>query len=63
MKLKYNIPCRFHPRCSDIATAIYYVPQGCICWDDPVQALCNQHAYKAETDGPFKLIDKIDYIK
>ena len=28
------------------------LPQGCICWSDPVQALCDQHAETAESTGP-----------
>ena len=50
------IPCRFFPACSDPAEAIWYVPKGCICWADPIQALCGQHAYKAESEGPMRRI-------
>lgn len=50
---KDKIKCRFG--CSD-PVGIYYVPEGCICWRDPVQALCPQHFYKAESEGPVTLI-------
>lgn len=48
-----QIRCRFG--CDD-PVGIYHVPEGCICWRDPVQALCAQHFYKAESDGPVTLI-------
>jgi hypothetical protein len=33
---------------------------GCVCYpDDLVQALCAQHAYKAEPLGPMKLIKEL----
>lgn len=44
-----KIKCRFgcnHP------IGLFHVPQGCICWTDPVQALCPQHFITAESNGP-----------
>jgi hypothetical protein len=48
-----EIKCRFgcyHP------VGIYHVPEGCICWKDPIQALCAQHLITAESEGPITLI-------
>jgi hypothetical protein len=48
-----GIPCRFAERgCKSPAIGLYYIPLGCLCWPDPVQALCAQHAEKVESDGP-----------
>src|SRR6185436_1375978 len=44
-----SVPCKFG--CKDDACGVFYAPAGCICWDDPVQALCAQHALKAEQNG------------
>lgn len=49
-----DAPCRFG--CKDPAAGIYYVPNGCICWPDPVQALCAQHIETAESVGPLYCI-------
>jgi len=45
--------CRFG--CDGII-GIFYVPKGCICWNDPVQALCAHHALKAESAGDIILL-------
>lgn len=47
-----EIPCRFaEVGCQSPATAIYHVPKGCVCWPDPVQALCDQHQVTIESEG------------
>jgi hypothetical protein len=38
--------CRF-PTCPSAPVGIVHAPHGCFCWDDPVQALCAQHAVTA----------------
>lgn len=43
-----GMKCRFG--CDEVF-GIYYVPEGCVCWSDPVQALCAQHAYKIASAG------------
>jgi hypothetical protein len=45
-----GLKCRFG--CDDPVTGIYHVPEGCWCWSDQLQALCDQHAIKAESTGP-----------
>lgn len=35
------------PQHVDAPTGIYYFPEGCVCFDDKYQLLCDQHAYKA----------------
>ena len=49
--------CRFAELgCRSPPTGLYYFPGGCICFKDPVQALCDQHAYKATPiDGMSKI--------
>jgi hypothetical protein len=32
--------------CSSPVVGIYHAPNGCLCFPDPVQALCGQHAIK-----------------
>ena len=54
MNDKLDIPCRFG--CRSPAVGIYYMPRGCICWPDPIQALCMQHFVTAESVGPVTLI-------
>lgn len=44
-----KLACRFS--CDDPVVGIYYIPEGCWCWPDPVQALCAQHAIKVESTG------------
>jgi dCTP deaminase len=51
---KVDVPCRFG--CRAPAVGIFYVPEGCICWPDPVQALCAQHVVTAESIGPVREI-------
>jgi hypothetical protein len=41
-----KLKCRFG--CDAAVVGIYHAPQGCVCWPDPVQALCAQHAIKAD---------------
>lgn len=49
-----QVRCRFG--CADGPVGIFHVPAGCICWDDPVQALCQQHLTTAESEGPVILL-------
>jgi hypothetical protein len=50
-----QLRCRFG---CDAPVGIFHVPAGCLCWPDPVQALCAQHAVTAESAGPITcLID------
>lgn len=44
-----ELRCRFG---CEGPVGIYHVPRGCVCWDDPVQALCPQHVVTAESAGP-----------
>lgn len=44
------IPCRHG--CQSPAVEIVYVPEGCLCFEDPVQALCEQHLVTLESTGP-----------
>ena len=46
------VRCRFHPRCLSPVVGLYAMPHGCVCWSDPVQALCAQHIISAESAGP-----------
>lgn len=48
------IECRFG--CKSPAVGIFHVPRGCVCWRDPVQALCAQHANEAQSNGPIVCI-------
>lgn len=45
--------CRFG--CEN-PVGIYWVPKGCVCWPDQVQALCMQHFVKCESEGPVRLL-------
>jgi hypothetical protein len=45
--------CRFG---CDGPVGIFYVPAGCVCWTDPIQALCEQHVITAESCGPIDFI-------
>jgi hypothetical protein len=47
------LKCRFG--CDD-PVGVYHIPAGCVCWTDPVQALCWQHADKAQSQGPMELL-------
>lgn len=55
-----NLKCRFG---CEHAIGIYHVPEGCICWRDPVQALCAQHLYSAESNGPITLLIEIHKVE
>lgn len=46
-----DLRCRF-PTCSGNPVGLFHVPSGCVCWPDPIQALCAQHAVTAESTGP-----------
>jgi hypothetical protein len=47
------VECRFSILgCRGEAVGIFHVPLGCVCWVDPVQALCAQHLEKAQSQGP-----------
>lgn len=48
-----KLRCRFG---CEGPVGVYHVPAGCICWPDPVQALCPQHIINAESDGPITLL-------
>lgn len=48
-----GLKCRFG---CDHPVGIYSTPEGCVCWPDPVQALCAQHANEIESTGPVTLI-------
>lgn len=50
----YAVPCRFG--CDDPVVAIVHVPEGCNCWDDPLQALCVHHLMKAHSTGPIAVL-------
>lgn len=43
-----KVRCRFG--CPN-PIGIFHVPEGCICWEDPVHALCEQHFITAESTG------------
>lgn len=54
------IPCRFAEYgCQSPAAGIFFVPEGCHCWPDPVQALCNQHTLTMESTGPISRIHTV----
>lgn len=48
-----NLKCRHG---CDNPVGIFHVPKGCVCWPDPVHALCMQHFIKAESTGPVMFI-------
>ena len=48
------IPCRFG--CTDGAVGLFYLPEGCVCFKDPVQALCIYHAIRSTPHGSFEMI-------
>lgn len=45
------VPCAFEPACKAQAIGVFYAPEGCICKDAKVQALCAKHALKAHQNG------------
>jgi hypothetical protein len=53
-----QIKCRH--RHDALATVLYYIPEGCNCFPDPVQALCEQHAIKCHSTGPIVKIMNIE---
>lgn len=53
-----NVPCRHGGHTH--AVGIYYVPEGCNCFPDPVQALCQQHFIKLHSTGPVTAIVCLD---
>lgn len=44
-----TVRCRFG--CTDMPIGIYHVPEGCICYRDPIQALCAHHFSRAQSEG------------
>jgi hypothetical protein len=42
-----------------MATAVFFLPRSCPCFNDPVQALCDQHRVKLANNGypMIKLVD------
>lgn len=50
----YAVPCRFG--CSDPVVAIVHAPAGCVCWSDPLQALCVHHLAKVQSSGPITIV-------
>lgn len=57
-----NVHCRF-PSCNEPAVAIWETPEGCICWTDPVQALCWQHGAEVQSTGPIRMICRLIEIE
>ena len=49
-----SVRCRFG--CTTPVIGIYWMPRGCACHPDQVQALCAQHAVKAEPLAGMTLI-------
>ena len=48
-----EVRCRFG--CVD-AAVIVHVPEGCVCWQDQIQALCLQHYTKVQSCGPVNIL-------
>jgi hypothetical protein len=46
----HKLKCRFG--CGDPPVGIFHVPQGCVCFTDPLQALCLHHSERAQSEGP-----------
>lgn len=40
--IRHALPCSI-PRCKEPPHELVYVPKGCACLADPLQALCPQH--------------------
>jgi hypothetical protein len=55
--LRRNLKCRH--RHDAIATGLYYIPEGCNCFPDPIQALCEQHFITCHSTGPIETIARI----
>lgn len=49
-----QVKCKFG--CKDPVAAIAYMPEGCVCWRDPVQALCAHHLNRAQTNGSMSIL-------
>ena len=43
-----------------IATGLYHVPEGCNCFPDPIQALCEQHFITCHSTGPIETIARVE---
>jgi hypothetical protein len=54
-----GLKCRFG--CDSPVIGIFHAPKGCVCWDDPVQALCAQHFETMQSSGPITYI--VDFAK
>ncbi len=48
------LKCRYE--CDDPPIGIYHTPEGCVCWPDPVQALCIHHAVRVQSEGSIDLL-------
>ena len=44
----YNLKC-FHG-CNDAIVGVYYFPDGCVCDETKLQALCLNHMIKADSN-------------
>jgi len=55
MNKYFDIKCRHN--CKGAAVAIVYVPEGCNCFVDPIQALCMQHLEKIHSTGPITILE------
>jgi len=45
----------------NLVVGIYAIPEGCWCFDDPVQALCLQHTISAQSNGPiYTIVSRVD---
>jgi len=42
--------------CDHPVVGLYHAPDGCICFPDPVQALCNQHAVKGMQNNDMTIL-------
>jgi hypothetical protein len=49
-----KLQCRF-PHAAPVV-GLFQIPAGCLCWLDPIQALCRQHLITAESAGPIEVI-------
>jgi hypothetical protein len=50
----HMLRCRFG--CDHPVAGLYFAPFGCICFPDPVQALCSQHAVKGLQNNDMVLL-------
>lgn len=58
------LECRFSEKgCPSPAEVVVSCPKGCICWSDPVQALCAQHWITLESEGPVEVLADISYVE